>query len=167
MVSGLMPSPGGAGETGRADPVQKDFMTLSEKTAGRCLLLVQCTPREFENPVTDAAMKVMMVFLPGPFIESPQGRVVEPHEPTFFQEELHVPIDGGAVQCRNPLTPRLEDLIDSQRLVQLLKYLPNCLFLGRSALHTYALIVTRGVRYCKWICINESGATPQRRAVSR
>ncbi len=110
-------------------------MAFREKTLWRCLLFVQRTARELENPVAHTAMKVMMVPFPCPFIEDPERRMVESQEPALFQEELYVSIDGGLVQGRDSFTPCPEDLLDSQRPVQLPEYLLNCLFLGCLAFH--------------------------------
>ncbi|OPY69974.1 MAG: hypothetical protein A4E57_00852 [Syntrophorhabdaceae bacterium PtaU1.Bin034] len=110
-------------------------MIFREKAFWRCLFFVQRTAGELKDPVAYTAMEVMMVSFPRPFIKSSTDWMVESQEPAFFQEELYVSIDGGLVQGRDSFTPCPEDLLDSQRPVQLPEYLLNCLFLGCLAFH--------------------------------
>lgn len=125
--------------TGRTDAEEEYLVPLGYISFWRSLFTVQSAAREFEHPVTNAAVKVVVVSLAGSFIQCSQGRMIYLNKQALLDHGLQVPIDGGLIKCPDYLPARIKDLFDTHGPILSFKdYFQGC-SLGCFSLHNLIL----------------------------
>ena len=89
-------------------------MPFHDKAGRRGVCFIEWTPWELEEPVTDPAMEVMVMYLAGSFVQSSQNWIINSPEPTFGQQEFKIPIDGRLIQRFHHFPANFQDFLDSQ-----------------------------------------------------
>lgn len=134
-------------------------MAVGDKARRSELLFIQRTTRKLEQTITGPALKMVVMFFPGSFVERPQSRPVDLLEPPLLHQQFQVAIDGRLIQRFHALPPCLQDFINSQRPVvlpeDLLDGMPLAGFslvrlLFRFPAHRWRIVAWGP--YCKWIC---------------
>ena len=110
-------------------------MRLGDKARRAGCALLERATRQFENPVADAAMKMVMMGLARAFIQGPQNGMSDDIQPSLAQEQLQVAIDRGKVQGGHAPPPGLKDFLYPQRVVRLFEDFLNRRPLCGIALH--------------------------------
>ena len=107
----------------RADPEQEALVILDEKSGGGGFLLVEGAAGQIVYPIAHAAMKMVVVSLPGPLVQRAERRMVHLPEPAVLQQQLDVPIDGGLIERLHDQPPAFQNFLDAKRPVLLAKHL--------------------------------------------
>jgi hypothetical protein len=125
---------------GRADAVQVDLVILRDETGRGQTLFIERTSVYFKEPVAGSALEVMVMFLPGPFIENTAFRRKNLLQPSVFDQDLQVSINGGLIQGSDVPPADLQDFVDSKRPVNFPEDFLDCIPLTRFSLHSNAPI---------------------------
>lgn len=112
----------------RANTEEENFVVFHNKPFRGCFIFPEGTTREFKGPVAPAAVKVVVMPLPGSFIQSPERRMGHTFQPPVVDENLDVPIDRCLVERLHELAAIFENLVHSQRPLML----PEGLLYGHS-----------------------------------
>jgi hypothetical protein len=104
-----------ASQAGGTESKQKDFVPLGNKALRNGRLLLQGTARHLEEAITGTAVKKVVMFLLGPFIQRARFRVANDPEPAFFHEQLQIAVNGRLVQGLYGASSKLENFFNPQR----------------------------------------------------
>ncbi len=94
--------------------------------------------REIEHPAALFAMKVMVMGLPRKFVDRGASRKINCRQPTFFEQPLDVPVNGGDSQPFDIGLRGFQDLLRRKRPIGAFERFPN-----RAPLASVALILAR------------------------
>ena len=92
-------------------------MTLGDKAGRGGFPFVQCASGKIENTVARSAVKMVVVFLFGPFIQSAQIRVVDSLDPAAFEQVFKIAVYGCLVEGLDNAAALFEDFFDLERSV--------------------------------------------------
>ena len=121
---------------GRADAVQVDLVILRDETGRGQTLFIESTSVYFKEPVAGPALEMMVVFLPGPFIENTAFRRKNLFQKSVFDQDLQIPINGCLIQGSDVPAAELQNFVDSKRSVNFPEDFLNCIPLTRFSLHS-------------------------------
>jgi len=110
-------------------------MRLGDKPRRTGHGLLERAARQFEDPVADTAVKVVVMSLARAFIQNSQHGMRDDIQSALGQKQLQIAIDRGQVQGGHAPLPDLKDFLYPQRVVRLLEYFLNRHSLGRIAFH--------------------------------
>ena len=94
--------------------------------AGRCsVFFVETASGYFKKSVTGPALKMMMMFLAGSFVDNTFFKRVYFLEPSFFNQDFQVAIDSGLIEGSDFMTARFKDFMDAERPVYVFENFPD------------------------------------------
>jgi hypothetical protein len=121
---------------GRADAVQVDLVILRYETGRSQTLFIERTSVYFKEPVAGSALEVMVMFLPGSFVENTAFRRKNLLQPSVFDQDFQISINGCLIQGSDVPSADFQNFVDSKRPVNFPEDFLNCIPLTRFSLHS-------------------------------
>jgi hypothetical protein len=108
-----------------AETEEKKLMPLDNKALREVVGLLHPASREFVELVAAPAMKMMVVAFSRPLIEGSKRREVQPHQPLFFDQAIHIPIHRSHINRGGVLLSLSHNIVDAQRSIDAFKNAPD------------------------------------------
>lgn len=89
-------------------------MLFDDEPGGDCCLLVEGAAWQLKDTIAVTAVKMVMVSFPCPFVQGPQGRMIDRLEPPLIDQEFEVAVDRGLIERFHQSAPLVEDLLNAQ-----------------------------------------------------